>query len=201
MLDAAAEKEMDESSSDFVTIRQDRGDKKIIFRMERLNPVCCQPVAIVPLRKKMEQHRHDDTRHDLSLLIDTYINYGKYISCEDLQNNPAIQRALENLKFNAREHQNNTFAVLVKGIFCECPINDEMPLEELLQKRGTQGAIIYLFFKDSKICFHRYFHEAKDKKQFEEDFKASSDSVEASLQILEELTVNPEKNVLHHFRY
>ena len=166
--------DVDNSDHNFVTICQIRGDRKIYLKLEKLsqNPawVNKKPLIFTPLTlEKMKDD--DDHLHNFSHIADQFLDWGKQLTYENLENNSWIKLLLHNVKFEQREHQQDAYIVILKAGYCLTDIADQTPYETLVKAKGLiPAALVYLFYNDTGICYHRYLHRATDQDKFERSF-------------------------------
>ena len=175
-------------SYDQLIISQKRNNKEIYIRIDKTGPFMMQPCStpIVTYKQQdVKREKENDFDHNFSLIVDNYIGSGIYVDSEN-QNDPIISRLCKLLGFKPIDKDH--FAVLLQGKIYGFPCDNKKLVPNLLEKKGINGAFIYLFKKDSKTCFHRKFHavkqkEAKDefKKCFEEHKKQTKDQLYVNL--------------------
>lgn len=165
--------DVDNSDHNFVTIKQIRGDRKMYLRLEKLSPspswFTNKPLTLTPIAQD-KMRDDEDHLHNFSRITDQFIDWGKKITDEDL-NIFWIPLLLQNLKFELREHQHDSYMAIVKCAYCLTNIDDQTPCETLFKTKGLiPGALIYLFYKNSNVCYHRYLHTATSQEKFETSF-------------------------------
>ena len=165
---------VDTSDHNFVTIEQIRGDRKMHLRLEKISKspswFTNKPLTFTAMTKE-KMLADDDHLHNFSIVSDQFLDWGKKISAEDLRNHSWIQLLLHNVKFEQRDHQQDSYMIILKGGYCLTDITDKTPYELVVKSKGLiPAALIYLFYKDSNICYHRYLHRATDIDKFERSF-------------------------------
>ena len=182
------EEDYTDYSYDQLIISQKRNNKEVYIRVDNTSPFMMQPCStpIVTYKQQdVKREKENDFDHNFSLIVDNYIGSGIYVDSEN-QNDPIISRLCKLLGFKPIDKDH--FAVLLQGKIYGFPCDNKKLVPNLLEKKGINGAFIYLFKKDSKTCFHRKFHavkqkEAKDefKKCFEEHKKQTKDQLYVNL--------------------
>lgn len=144
--------------SDQVIVSQTRNGKKTYVRIDNFSPFMMQPHSgpIVLFEHQDEKRRkEDDMHHNFSLIVDHYLGAGIYIDTENL-NDPSVSNLCNLLELKPVEQ--DSFAIVVLGKLLTQPYPDEKLVPTILQKKGTPGAFIYIFKKETKMCFHRKFN-------------------------------------------
>lgn len=165
--------DVDNSDHNFVTIKQMRGDRKMYLRLEKLSQsptwFTNKPLTLTSITQdKMRDDK--DHLHNFSRIADQFIDWGKKITDEDL-NIFWIPLLLQNVKFELREHQRDSYLFIVKCAYCLTNIDDPAPCETLFKTKGLiPGALIYLFNKNTNLCYHRYLHTATSQEKFDQSF-------------------------------
>lgn len=168
--------DLDESDHNSVVIRQIRGNQKIYLKLMKLNPTASfQAPKTTPItmadktRDKIENPI--DMLHNFSTISDQYLHWGKKIHTDDIKNNAWVHLVLSNLKFSVKDAQANIYAILMKAYYCTTATTDTRSFQEIIKTQELHpAALIYLFFDDSNICYHRCLHSALNKDKFEDGF-------------------------------
>lgn len=156
-----------------IVICQHRGPQKIYLKLCKLNSAAAKaplknPITMTPEARQKKENQID-TLHNFSTICDLYLHWGKKIHCEDIKNNAWVHLVLKNLKFNVKEDNANIYAILIKTYYYVTAASDNRPYQEVISTEPMQpAALIYLFFDNTDICYHRCLHTVVNKDIFEE---------------------------------
>lgn len=175
MEDSNTHLDLDEFDHSSLIIKQVRGNQKIYLKLEKLNPnasTLAQNTPVMMTSKTREKVSNSlDALHNFSTIIDQYLHWGKKIHTDDIKNNAWVHLVLSNLKFAVKDSQADIYAVLIKAYYCSAATTDTRSFQEIIKTQELQPvALIYLFFDDSDVCYHRCLHNACDKNKFEDGF-------------------------------
>lgn len=167
--------DIDESDHNSIVISQIRGTQKIYLKLFKLNTnssTQAQNIPIAMIHKTREKIGNTiDILHNFSTIFDQYLHWGKKIHTDDIKNNAWVHLVLSNLKFNVKDAQANIYAILMKVHYLITSSNDPRTYQEIIKSQEAHpAALIYLFFDDTDVCYHRCLHNAVNKDKFEDGF-------------------------------
>lgn len=169
----------DETDANSITICQTRGAQKMYLKLCKLDSVTSAPLRkpITMLSETRQKKENPiDTLHNFSTICDQYLHWGKRIHGVDIKNNAWVHLVLKNLRFNVKddnekEDHTKIYAIFVKAYYCIVPNTDNRPYQDVIKTEPMQpAALIYLFFDNTDICYHRCLHAAVNKDIFEDGF-------------------------------
>lgn len=167
--------DVDESDHNTLVISQIRGSQKIYLKLFKLNPTASSqahnlPITMIP-KTRVKIGNAIDTLHNFSTITDQYLHWGKKIHTDDIKNNAWVHLVLNNVKFNVKDTQANIYAVLMKVHYFITTSNDSRTYQEIFKDHEMHpAALIYLFFDDTNVCYHRCLHNAINRDKFEDGF-------------------------------